>query len=477
VTRGEQVKRGHLGLLWVACVLLCACSARLPLASPDPPPVDAQALIRRGCYSCLEAAFAAAVESGTHDTAFEAALLLTLRSKELGLAYVPWLERAHALMPSGPGWLDYVEMVASLPADPWSGDRDDILAESSRHRRPRPVIETWRQQLTAGRGSSVFRAYLDLSLACGPFLSGQRDTATEAVLQQWSDVPVLLYRAGTCGQTSLLHVLLENDPDFVEVHFELGRSALQRERPDHEEALNRFRSARAGFPASATIAASIGSIHQEREEWTDALDAYDATLALVPSHRDALLGKAISLSHLLRHDDAITSATRLLELGHWFVADAHYWRAWNEYRRGLIPAARADVDRAKALTPNAPTLILSGVIGWRERRLESAEAELEAALNLDYGQCEAASYLGGVRAERQAWPESLAAFQHAEQCFDLSVVTRRTAIEELGAAQSSAAISRQIAAHERAIAEAEMRRAAAARSAAAIRRHLSSNSR
>ena len=471
------MKRGRLGLLWVFSVLLCGCSARAPIAPPHAPAVDAQALIRRGCYSCLDAAFAAAVESGAHDTAFETALLLTLRSKELGLPYLPWLERAHALMPSGPDWLDYVEMVASLPADPWSGDRDEILAESSRHRRPRPVIETWRQQLTTGQGSSVFRAYLDLSLACGPFLSDQRDTATAAVLQQFGDVPVLQYRVGTCGQTSLLHVLLENDPDFVDVHLELGRSSLQRERPDHEEALSRFRSARAGFPASATITASIGSIHQEREEWTDALDAYDATLALVPSHRDALLGRTVSVSHLLRHDEAIASATRLLELGNWFVADAHYWRAWNAYRRGLIPDARADVDRAKTLTPNAPTLVLSGVIGWREKRLESAETEFEAALNLDYGQCEAASYLGGVRAERQEWPDSLAAFQHAEQCFDLSVVTRRKAIEELSAAQSSAAVSRQIASHERAIAEAEMRRAEAARSAAAIRRHLNSNSR
>ena len=470
--------RGGCGLLCAASLFLCACSARVPLESPHAPAVDAQTLIRRGCYSCLEAAFAAATDSGAGDTAFETALLLTLRSKELGLPFSHWLERARASMPASLGWHDYVEMVASLPADPWSGDRDEILIESSRHRRPRPALDEWRRQLTTGPGSSVFRAYLDLSLACGPFMTDQRETATAAVLQQFGDVPLLEYRVATCGQTSPLHVLLDNDPDFVDVHLELGRSALQRERPDHDEALSRFRSAGAAFPASPTITASIGGVHQEREEWTGALDAYDATLALVPSHRDALLGRAVSLSHLLRHDAAVASATRLLELGNWFVADAHYWRAWNEYRQGLIPAARADVDRAKALNRDAPTLILSGVIGWREKQLESAETEFEAALNLDYGQCEAASYLGGVRAERQEWPESLAAFQHAEQCFELSLVARRKAIEELSAAESSTeTASRQIASHERAIAEAEMRRDEAARSAAAIRRHLSSVSR
>jgi hypothetical protein len=340
------------------------------------------------------------------------------------------------------------------------------------------VLETWRQQLTAGQGSSVLRAYLDLSLACGPFLSDQRDMATAAVLEKFGDVPLLQYRAGTCGRTSLLDGVLENDSNFVDVYLELGRSALQRERSDHDQALSLFRSARAGFPTSATIMASIGNVHQEREEWTEALDAYDATLTLVPSHRDALLGRTISLSHLARHEDAIASATRLLELGNWFVADAYYWRAWNQYRRDLIPAARADVDRAKALTPAAPTLILSGITGWREKRLQFAETEFQAALTLDFGQCEAASYLGGVRAAQQEWPESLAAFQHAEQCFELSVATRRKAIAELTAAPSGAqAASRQIASHERAIADAEIRRAEAAKNVVAIQRHISANSR
>lgn len=294
-------------------------------------------------------------------------------------------------MPASPGWVDYVEMVASLPADPWSGDRDEILIESARHRRPRAVLDQWRRNLMSGGGSTVFRAYLDLSLACGPLLSDQRETATAGVLQPFGDVPLLQYRVGTCGRTSLLHLLFENDSEFVDVNLELGRAALQRERPDHDEALSRFRAARLGFPASATITASIGSIHQEREEWTDALDAYEATLALVPSHRDALLGRVVSLSHLLRHDAAIASATRLLELGNWFVADAHYWRAWNEFRRDSISAARADADRAKTLTANPPTLVLSGVIAWREKRLELAETEFQASLNLDFGQCEAAS--------------------------------------------------------------------------------------
>src|SRR5207247_10212173 len=60
-------------------------------------------------------------------------------------------------------------------------------------------------------------------------------------------------------------------------------------------------------------------------------EAYDAALALVPTHRDALLGRVVTLSHLSRHDDAIAAATRIIELGSWFTGEAYYWRAWNEY--------------------------------------------------------------------------------------------------------------------------------------------------
>jgi hypothetical protein len=133
-------------------------------------------------------AFAAAMDSGSRDTPFETALLLTLRSKELGLPSSGWLEQARALMPTAPGWSDYLDVVTQVPMDPLSDDRDALLVEAVRHRRPRAVLEQWRRQLTAGPGSSVFRAYLDLSLACGPLLSDQRDLATAAVLETFGDV-------------------------------------------------------------------------------------------------------------------------------------------------------------------------------------------------------------------------------------------------------------------------------------------------
>lgn len=460
-----------IGLVWIVCALVAACSTRAPAREPAAAPAaNIEGPIQNGCYSCLEEAFRVASASGSNAAAFEAAILLTLRSKELGLPFIQWLERARALAAADPRWMDYISIAEAVPADPLSADRDAILVT----RRPaRAVLDAWRQMLAAGPGSATFRAYLDLAIVCGPTFINERDPALTAVLEKFDRVPLLEYRAGICGRTSLLRPLLEQNADFTDVNLELGRAALQRERPDYDEALRRLASARAAFPASATITAMIGGIRQQREEWPEALAAFEATLTLVPSHRDALLGAAISLSHLGRHEEAIVPASRLLELGNWFIADAHYWRAWNEYRLGQIEAARADADRAKMLARDAATLVLSGIISWREGRLDAADAEFQDALNLDFGQCEAASYLGGVRAEQRRWQESLAAFQHAAQCFELTVVTRQKAVAELIAgAESPSAVARQVASHERAIAEADARRVEALTNIASLQRRV-----
>lgn len=462
-------------LVVAAGVLLSACGARPPVATiPAPDPrLEVDALVRRGCYSCLEAAFTAAAAAGATDRAVETALLLALRSKELGLPHAPWVARARERLPEGPDWREYLDMVLSVPADPLSGDRDELLLEAAATRKPREILEAWRRRLAGGPGSSVFRAYLDLSLACGPLLYSQREAAMEAALQSFGNLPLVQYRVGTCGQPALLRLALENEPLFADVNFELARIELQREQADYDAALERFRQARTAFPASATIAAAIGMVHQQREEWPEAVEAYEEATTLVPSHRDALLGLAISLSHLSRHNDAIEAATRLIDLGFWFVADAHYWRAWNQYRLNDIAAARRDVDRARALEPTPQTLLLSGLVAWRETRIDVAETEFQAALDEDYGLCDAATYLGGVRAERRRWPESLAAFQHAEQCSALSIAARRKAVAELAATEASArSHARRIASLERAIAEAERRRDEASRNVASIRRQL-----
>jgi tetratricopeptide (TPR) repeat protein len=381
------------------------------------------------------------------------------------------------ILPPGPGWGTYLDIVEAMRADPLSGDRDVLLREQFERQRPREIYETWRAQLKTGPGSPIFRAYLDLVVACRPQQLEGRTEAEAAVLAAFPDVPLLKYRAALCGgeqAPARLGEVRDRTAEFVDADLELGRIALHnRMPPDVDEGFRRLRSARTAFPASPVMPTIMGDFHQVREEWIEALEMYDAVIDLVPSHRDAWLGRTISLSHLSRHEDAIAGATRLIDLGNWFIGQAHYWRAWNEYHLDRIDAARADADRAKALMVNPPTFVLSGMIEWRQQRLESAESEFQRALDMDFGQCDAAFYLGGVRADRRKWPESLAAFQHAQQCFELSIVTRREAIAKLADTPAAAsANAREIALHERAIGEAEKRRGEAAQNVAAIQKML-----
>src|SRR5205814_562102 len=305
-------------------------------------------------------------------------------------------------------------------------------------------------------GSPLLRAYLELSLVC-QYIVEDRNVTIAAAVQRFHDVPLIEYRAGACNATQAPHLREVRDavPEFDDVDFPLGRYAAGiPQQPDQEEAPRRFNAARAAFPQSPAILASLAELRRDREEWAEALDSYNAALALVPTHRDALLGRVVTLSHLSRYDEAIAGATRIIELGSWFTGEAYYWRAWNEYHVARIDDARADTDRAKGLMHNASVLVLSGMIESHERRLDESEAELQDALTLDAGQCEAAVLLGSVRAERRQWSSGGAAFELAQRCYDLSVTLRREAIARITAGPGSdEGKARLIARQERAMAE------------------------
>jgi tetratricopeptide (TPR) repeat protein len=469
--------RGAILLLALA-ITGSACAAReAPPASP--PGGDSAAFaaidssIEQGCYLCLMRAHDAAITSGNRQRIFETALLLTARAKELGLPFSTWLEQATDAAPAGPEWADYLAIVRALRIDQLADDRDVVLLDTMKNRANAATIAGWRVDLAAGAGSPLLRAYLEMSLVC-QYPVEDRNVTIAAAVQRFHDVPLIEYRAGACSATQapFLHTAREAVPDFVDVDFSLGRYALDiPQQPDQDEALRRFTAARAAFPQSPAIAASLASVWRDREEWPEALEAYDATLALVPTHRDALLGRVVTLSHLSRHAEAVEGATRIIDLGSWFTGEAYYWRAWNEYHLARIDDARIDTDRAKGLMHNASVLVLSGMIEWHEHRLDESEAELQDALTVDAGQCEAAFLLGSVRAERRQWASGAAAFELAQRCYDLSVTLRRETIARITAGPGSDdGKARLIGRQERAMADEAQHRDEAAANAAQLQK-------
>ena len=471
-------------LVVVVAISAASCAARRVEPSPQPvvaaaaPRIDIDALIRRGCFRCFEQALAAAQANGDRQQAFEAAALVVLRAKELGMPISERLETMRALMPSDPGWDILLGIVSVIPGDPLSGERYEPSSPDTfaQLRRVQLSLDTWRAALAEPPGSPLFRSYLELTMGCG-FLSRDDNPAAIAAraLDRWPNVPLIAFRAATCSQdrASLLPTFRANDPEFLDAEYIQGRLNATGPVPDLDEALRHLEAAHTAFPDSLAITTTLGDVRIQREEWAEALVHYDAVIERMPFHRDALLGRTISLSRLAQHNEAIAAATRMIDLGQWRLGEAYYWRAWNKFQLRQLEPAAADRDRAKTLMSSPALYVLSGLIEWGQRHLPPAEDEFQHALTIDFGQCDAALYLGAVRFERKERPESLAAFKQAVQCYDLSIGLRRKMIDDVRAGGGSeAGKARAIAVHERAIAEATAHRDQAARDAETVGKTL-----
>lgn len=464
-------------VLLAAFALFGGCAARRPAdvaARPGPAAAedaDVEQLIRQGCYRCLERAFAEAEARGAGTQAFEAAALLVLRSKELGLPTEPWLGHARSRAAADPSLAPYLTMVEAIPPHAMSDDRDALFDVRSRNQ-ARSSLQAWRDSLHDGATSKVFRMYLDVALVCGFGTLKANDQSFAGPLDADVRAPIYQYRIGACdgGHAERLRTLRATEAEYVDADFALGRYALDDPvNPDQDEALRRLRSASAAFPRSPAIGVTMGNVYRRWEEWSDALSAYDAVLARSPTHPEALIGRVIALSHLMRPEEAIHTATILIEAGQWHLGEAYYWRGWNHLRLLQHDRARGDADRAKTLMSNAAVFVLSGVIEWRLRRLDTAEKEFEAAIAIDFGECEAALDLGIVRDELRKTAGSLAAFQQARQCYDLSIALRREAIAKIQAGPGSdAAKARDAARYQRELTELQGRRDEAVRAIALL---------
>jgi len=475
----------RIATLVVACMASAFCAHPKTVAPPaaaiQPPATrDIEALIERGCFRCLTQALERAKERRLPQLVFEAAALLTLRANELGMPKQQWLTQAREVAENDSTRTLYLDMVAVVPADPLSGQRDDLLLETQGRKRAQSLLPMWREALHTGGGSSAFRQYLELTLVCQVDTSRERVEEIDKLVAAVPDVALLRYRAGICNgrfvreNIASLTAVQNADAEFVDADYPLGRYLLENtESANQEEALRRFQSAAAAFPTSVSIALSIGNLYQSWEEWASALAAFDATLTIMPTHPDAQLGRTISLSQLVRHQDAIDAATRLIDSGRWHLGQAFYWRAWNHYNLNENDRARADADRTRTLMVNSAVFLLSGLIEWKAPRLLSAEKEFEQSVAMDFGQCLGALYLGGVRTEQSKDVEAMSALQQARQCYDLSIAVHRAAIETINRGSGTpASKARSVAREERLIADAERRREQAIKTSEALKLRL-----
>lgn len=416
-----------LGLL--IPVISCAARTKVPAG---PTLADADRLAAAGCYTCLRDALKIYDDFLTRRPspaatrgAFRTAVLLALREKEIGLPATPYLERARALAssqaPDGDAGLA-IDIASAVPWDSSGVTREFTEQFIKTMQAVTPQAKVWRERLVPLEGDPFF-AYLDVALACSYGDWRARDQTLEAILARQPGSLLVKYRAGICVQQrrALLDDVIAEEPRYAEAHLFLGRYALVDAATGHGKRsaiAPHLDAAYAAFPKSPSVTFTLAGMYRAFTKLKEALRFYDETLAIVPRHREALLGRTISLTYLQQPDPAIATATQMIELGEWYLGDAYYWRAFNKHQQKQLDAAKEDIDQAKAVAGlRSDVYLLSGMILYDMRQLEPAAIDLAKAWQLNDTECDASWYLGLVRSEQAKWDVAATIFPRAAACY------------------------------------------------------------
>lgn len=431
---GRAVRALTLG----AAVTASACASAPIRPERYPALARADSLVLDGCYDCLLEARALYQDLATGRTRplvvlrlLETNILLALREKELAIPADSTIARAAALaaeLPPSLGVQRYLEMVGLFPENAVGAPEVDRETFYREHPDALERVEQLIAGIETDTLSRAFRQYATLSLHCGYLDRGHRSdrpppfvARLEAHLE--GAPPLVAYRLATCWYPTRdpLERIREQVPRFVETDLTVGQMELAvvpyngpaKARPFFEALYRRF-------PNSPSVTVLTGSLYESAGNCAAALRYYRETTALRARHERALLGQTVCLSALNQTDQAIETASRLIELGGRTEGDALYWRAWNRYRLKNLPGARGDVDRAKALEPTGELLTLAGMIEYDQDQLDLAKSDLDSALAQNNQNCTAMRFLGQVYYQRQQWPDAASRFGDAATCYGAS---------------------------------------------------------
>lgn len=415
---------------------LCGCAARGPSPQVVAELGKANALVREGCYACLKEAQSIFERlsapprpaHGAAQGAFEATLLIAMLEKELGMPADISIDRARhhasALPPVIPPALSPQVLIdaAGLVIGETAGMDPEQRAQLTGRSRPALDPDSPRRRaLDAAVASNLVTQYLALVIDCEQTrLRPSIDPAP--ILARYSGVPLIRFRLAVCQGPGVPTPasLREADPRFVDtLPWEARRAMVgsPTEAIDLYQAAALLGQAREAFPSSHWITITAGRVNQSIAEFETALSAFDAVLADSPTHRDALLGRLTSLSYLMRHQEAIVTATRMIELGTWNIGDAYYWRSWNHYNLKALEPAWTDVETAIKLLSNTNVYMLAGLIAYDRKNLPTAILRLDRAFEIDGANCDATWMSGLVHVDQQQWPPASTRFSRAMSCF------------------------------------------------------------
>jgi tetratricopeptide (TPR) repeat protein len=396
-----------------------ACAPKGPSPQTVAELARAESLVRDGCYTCLTDAQAIYLRHNNLKGIQDTTLLIALRERELGMP-------SPVAIAPGP-----LADAAALVIGEISGfDAEQRAALTGRGRPPIEKDNPARRALDALFGKDLAATYLALTIDCeSPRLIESVDVA--GLTKQYQAVPLMQFRLGRCGRPAVatrLAALRATDQRWTDTLFWEARAALTGSPAtgiDFPEALRLFAAGRAAFPKSLAMTMGWANVNLSAEEFEPALSGFDEVLAAFPSHRDALAGRMTALSYLLRHHDAIATATRLIDLGTWHIGDAYYWRAWNRYYLKEYEPAWADVERAIRGLSNSRVYMLAGLIAYARTDLPTAVQRFDRAYEIDSSACDAVWMSGLVSIDQEQLAIAAPKFTRGMSCFISSAAALR----------------------------------------------------
>jgi tetratricopeptide (TPR) repeat protein len=411
----------------------------------------AQRLVQDGCYACLlearetyERVAAGPSRRPLIVPMFETELLIVLREKEFAMDPSGALARARTLSAELPSDVDgarYLAIVEAVPSEAMGLPQVEDLAFRRERAAYIPTIDGEIAWLAAGSLQPVVRQYLSLSIDCKYLHRGQPARALTVSTDRTvpPDAPPLIaYRIATCDsvKADVLESVKERVPRFTDTAFFRARLlASSAQRTGGIGARPLLAEAREHFPSSPSVTYLNGNFQQAIGDCREALRFYDETLALKPLHENALLGRTVCLTYLKRQDEAIATATRMIELRTFNMHEAYFWRAWIQHDQKALPAARADIDSAKRIASSGNIHRLAGIIEYDQEDLDISERDLQTAKDASGGgaDCVARWYLGLVAIKRQKAPEAAANFDDAMTCYERAALVSEAGLQAMEA--------------------------------------------
>jgi tetratricopeptide (TPR) repeat protein len=371
-------------------------------------------------------------------------MLIAIRERELGMFPRATFDRARQLAAALPPALPSAQALAPSvlldAAELFIGDTSGMDPEQRAEftGRARPQLQPAnpaRRALDAAVATNLVADYLALAIDCEqPPLRESIDPA--AVLSRRGGIPLMRFRLSMCQVPGVPAAasIRAADPRFTDTllrEARIARAGSPTLGVDLLQVVALLTPAREAFPSSFPTTLLWADSNQSLAEFEAALSGFDNVVASAPTHRDALLGRLTSLSYMMRHEEAIAAATRLIDLGTWHIGDSYYWRAWNYYNLKNYEPAWQDVEKALTLLSNSSVYMLAGLIEYARVNLPMALQRFDRSFELDRTQCDAVWMSALVNIDQEAWAPASPKFSAAMTCFVMAAARAKDDLDRL----------------------------------------------